>query len=262
MKISIVSLILLFLISCSQNNVTNPTQDQNASIQIQLNKETIPQNVAFFRFLITNDDISIIDTLSVSELDDYYRVENLKPGWWTIEVIAFDQEFNIIYHGSTFAEIIHGQVTTVSIYLDVASGTINIGLFWPEDFDLWYYDYTDGGEEVWEGMTNNFISNGALRMENPGIDYARSYFIFNSGSEYDKYKKSQMEFDLKHDGNYLKIQVMGHESDFVTPTWGPHIQILNTGILQIAEFGNIYDTGFVLESGTWYTSSDKCLNQK
>jgi hypothetical protein len=75
MKISIVSLILLFLISCSQNNVTNPTQDQNASIQIQLNKETIPQNVAFFRFLITNDDISIIDTLSVSELDDYYRVE-------------------------------------------------------------------------------------------------------------------------------------------------------------------------------------------
>jgi hypothetical protein len=162
MKISIVSLILLFLISCSQNNVTNPTQDQNASIQIQLNKETIPQNVAFFRFLITNDDISIIDTLSVSELDDYYRVENLKPGWWTIEVIAFDQEFNIIYHGSTFAEIIHGQVTTVSIYLDVASGTINIGLFWPEDFDLWYYDYTDGGEEVWEGMTNNFISNGAF----------------------------------------------------------------------------------------------------
>jgi predicted GH43/DUF377 family glycosyl hydrolase len=126
--------LILFLLSCNQNEPTSPEGDnqQSGKLFLKIDKANAPESVVWIEAFLTRegyDTISgIMNLLSDSTAD--LLLENIQAGEWHLRVDAEDSTEVVLYTGETDVQVFAGFTTQVNLILEpTGSGVGNIYLW-------------------------------------------------------------------------------------------------------------------------------------
>lgn len=139
-KIIVVSAVFLFILGCTKNLTTLPTQPQQNSslgkVALNFDKANAPSNVVIIIATLSRDGYDTLsDSLDVVSDSSAASVtiNDIPAGGWQLEIDAVDGNNAVIYTGQTNITILAGITEQVSLALNPTgqgSGNINISISW------------------------------------------------------------------------------------------------------------------------------------
>lgn len=160
-NILLLSILTLFLFwGCSEKNqIIDPVEKNEGSVQLHFEKAMIPQGVNTIVAFLTRDNYTTItgELNLTSSSTASVLIKNITPGVWHLKVNALDENGVVLYSGETDVNIQSGALTTASLVLNpMGQLLINVG---------------------WAVQTNllDYAGNPILSKLNNGTDYG-AYF--------------------------------------------------------------------------------------
>jgi predicted GH43/DUF377 family glycosyl hydrolase len=138
----LIIVLLGFLQSCVNNNLTPPEENLKGNISIQLDKQNAPKEVNQVVARLSRINYSTITQsiyLSDSSNSTSMYFDNLEIGIWNINVDAINSDGIIIYTGQTSVEVKPGATTPITLQLNPTKGSILLMITWPSISN--YIDY-------------------------------------------------------------------------------------------------------------------------
>lgn len=134
MRLSIPMFILLASlgISCNEGNLMTPTtHNGSSSVKIGLSMKDAPSNVASVVGILSRQGYDTLTSqFEISNDSARCEFDNVEVGPWHLEVDAYDASHNLKYTGSTNVEVIGGEISSVSLVLNAATGSILVTVSW------------------------------------------------------------------------------------------------------------------------------------
>ena len=124
-------LLILFFLSCNQEEPTSPNDPQQKSgkLFLKIDKANAPESVIWVDAFLTRQSFDTIST-SMNLLSDSTAdllLENIQAGEWHLQVDAKDSSEIVLYSGQTDIQIFAGFTTQVNLVLQpTGEGTGNI----------------------------------------------------------------------------------------------------------------------------------------
>jgi predicted GH43/DUF377 family glycosyl hydrolase len=148
MKNIILLLIIIsfFSYSCTEKQTSQP-ESKTGSIQLNLNKDTTPSDVALIIVELQNDEfenrISEVNPLNSNSNDVAFS--EVEVGVWNVEISAYNADEELIYYGTANISVIAGETTVAAINLRRVSGSstgaVFITITWDDSSLFNWFDY-------------------------------------------------------------------------------------------------------------------------
>jgi predicted GH43/DUF377 family glycosyl hydrolase len=163
---------LFFINSCSNDNITSPTDENKGAIQLKIDKANAPSNVSSVKAYLSRDGfdqlVGFLDLISDTTADITFNA--IPVGKWHLIVDALDSLNNVIYTGETEVDILANFYTQVHLTLNpTGDGTGSI-----------YIHVTWGTSNGWK----DFLQNPILSPLNNNYDFhgiIQSYIFHDDG---------------------------------------------------------------------------------
>ncbi len=136
-------LFFMFFNSCTKKIITDDGDSfkvNNGSLILTIDLKKAPSTIASLKGTLTRtDDDTIFVYFTIMDSTAHAEIENIPPGQWFLEIIAYDQNHSPRYGGSTYVDVQPGRTIPVFLNLQEIQGGIDITVTWggvPRDMML------------------------------------------------------------------------------------------------------------------------------
>jgi hypothetical protein len=201
-----------------------------------------------YHLKLIGPDTTINDTLGCTAVGTSRDYNFLYPGKWLISATKTDAKPS----ASTEIVVNEGLLTTVVLSYKQSAASFSVVEIRTSNFAKLDFTFDYAGAGIWRGMTDNRIYNKHLLIINPGIEYARTYFIFNeTQKKYDLHRLGKVSFDFMPDGSRLKLHITGHDHDSLMMLGGQVI-VSKSGQLLIPTPDKPIYSNYYVKASHWY----------
>ena len=243
--------LLTFLVGCDHSNPISHEEIQRGSLGLVLNRAAVPPAVRLITLSLSRENFpTMVRDIPVADSSIAVRIDSVAVGTWRLQADAKDAANRIIYTGWAFVEIFPGEITSVTLRLQAATGTLEVTLIWPGSRLVIFHDFNDGLLPNWGGGALLENINGVLKFTTTE-EISIKWEIFDHGFP-GQFTKGVFSCDARFGHESTSIALSGHSAQFPgQQDWGPYA-IFNNGRILYHQPDSVIATEHTYVVGDWY----------